>query len=262
MSIYHALSPHCNWVIIMRPNHVPNIFPNIFTSIWVLRLFNAVELPQPARDHGKRNIRLHMALGKGCEDLPRHRLHDALVEDQHGSPVLLAADDAPDALLHLQRAEGHRLLHEGRAPSPFGKHLAACGYDGVGRHRIRQLGDDEQPQRLAWRIDALPERGKREEGAVLILLEGLQQHVPRPAALLHEDGHARKQRLHLRIDVLHRGARGEEHERAAARGPYRIGNRLGKALLPAALLLIGIAHPSPGDKAEQVAAQVERCREA
>src|SRR5512146_2047548 len=95
---------------------------------------------------------------------------DARVADHQHAAVVLVADQASRAL--LQRDDGARQLvfHEGVSP------LFLQLFDARRQHRVvrrgeRQLVDDDQRQRLAAHVHALPERLASEQHRVAVLPE-------------------------------------------------------------------------------------------
>ena len=53
---------------------------------------------------------------------------------------------------------------------------AAGGHDRIGRHRERELVDDDEAERVAGHVDALPEAHRRDQHGVTVGAKAADQH--------------------------------------------------------------------------------------
>ena len=94
----------------------------------------------------------------------------------------MPADQAAEPLSQLQDRRGQGVLRE-PVPSLPRDALATRLDERIARSRERQLVDDEERERLALDVDALPERCGREEDGVDVVAEALQEPLARRVAL-------------------------------------------------------------------------------
>src|SRR6187551_2983273 len=138
------------------------------------------------------------------------------VEDCDNALVSVPADQAAEPLSQLQDRRGKGVLRE-PVPSLLRDALAARFDERIARRCERQLVDDEERERLALDVDALPEGRSREEDGVDVVAEPLKEPLARRVAL-PQDRELEPRRA-AGDELVERAVGGGEDERSARREP-------------------------------------------
>ena len=98
-----------------------------------------------------------MAGGEGFEEeLAVGFGEDAFVHEYYPAFVVVAADEAAEALFEAQDCFGEEVVGEGA--SAFSFHVPAAGfYQGAAWYGEGEFGDDYQGQGGTWDVDSFPE---------------------------------------------------------------------------------------------------------